>query len=102
VRTLVLKQGSHFDLLFGATAIGLEGAYNERLNAVAQKVGKGRWHSHMFRHEFGYTMLRAGCSIKYIQQFLNHKKIRTTEIYTKVDVQDVRKVLDTYHPLGQP
>ncbi len=102
VRELILKKGSNLDLLFGATSIGLEKAYNERLNEVAQKVGRGRWHSHLFRHEFGYLMLRAGCSIKYIQQFLNHKKIRTTEIYTKVDVQDVRKVLDTFHPLGQP
>jgi integrase/recombinase XerC len=102
LRPLVLKpQSLKTKLLFGGSVSGIEKAYNLRLNEVAKTMGKDGWHSHLFRHEFGYLMLRSGCSIRHIQQLLNHRNITTTEIYTKVDVEDVRRVLDSYHPRGQ-
>jgi len=101
LRPLVLKpQSLKTKLLFGGSVSGIEKAYNLRLNEVAKTQGKDGWHSHLFRHEFGYLMLRSGCSIRHIQQLLNHRNITTTEIYTKVDVEDVRRVLDSYHPRG--
>jgi site-specific recombinase XerD len=54
-------------------------------------LGIGRWYNHKFRHALGYHLLRSGCSLRYIQGILGHEKIRTTEIYTKVDSEDVRR-----------
>ena len=46
----------------------------------------------------GYHLFRAGCNIRYIQEILGHKLFRNTEIYTKVDSEDLRSVLDNCHP----
>lgn len=58
-------------------------------------------HSHLFRHAVGYHLLRAGCPLPYIQQVLGHRRLRNTEVYTKVDAEDLRLVLETYHPRGR-
>ena len=54
--------------------------------------------SHGFRHSLGTHLLRAGCDIRHIQVILGHEKLETTQIYTQVDGDDVKKCLDEYHP----
>lgn len=86
------------DLLFGVKRQGLCEVVNEHLNRVAKKLGHKGFTSHKFRHALGYHLLRAGCSIRHIQEILGHKCLRSTEVYTKVDKEELKKILDTCHP----
>lgn len=58
----------------------------------------GNYTSHVFRHSVGYHLLKAGCDIRYIQELLGHERLRSTEIYTKVDKEDLVGVIDKFHP----
>lgn len=84
--------------LFGVKWDPLTKVVNRVLQERAQAIGLGRFTSHMFRHALGFHLLRAGCNIRHIQSILGHKMLHNTEIYTKVDKEDLRDVLDRYHP----
>jgi len=84
--------------LFGVRWQPFEKQVNKALKQTASVLGFTGVTPHGVRHALGYHLLRAGCSIRYIQAILGHKLIRCTEIYTKVDKEDLREVLDTYHP----
>ena len=85
-------------LLFGTPWFSLEKLVNKTLKRSAERLGMGRFTSHWFRHSLGYHLLRNGCSIRHIQQILGHKHLKNTEVYTKVDREDLKDVLDTCHP----
>ncbi len=53
---------------------------------------------HTFRHTFATLLLEAGVDIKYIQHFLGHSSIMTTQIYTHVNKKKQRMILDAKHP----
>ncbi|MCF6334293.1 MAG: tyrosine-type recombinase/integrase [Spirochaetales bacterium] len=86
------------DLLFGTPWYSMNRIINKTLKKVSNRLEFGNFTSHGFRHALGYHLLRAGCSIRYIQEILGHKRIRNTEIYTKVDRENLRDVLDNFHP----
>jgi Site-specific recombinase XerD len=45
---------------------------------------------HKCRHTFGTYLLRSGADIRVVQAVLGHTTIKTTEIYTHVNVDDLR------------
>lgn len=57
--------------------------------------------SHCFRHSYGSHMLESGCDIRYIADLLGHRKLSTTQGYTKVNVSDLKKVIRKTHPREQ-
>lgn len=85
-------------LLFSTPWFSLEKLVNKTLKKISDRLQLGHFTSHGFRHALGYHLLRAGCNIRYIQEILGHKSLKNTEVYTKVDREDLKEVLDNFHP----
>lgn len=69
------------------------------IKRLAQAAGVTKHVSpHTLRHSFATHMLQNGADLRIIQQLLGHENITTTEIYTHVDVEDLRKAILQYHP----
>jgi integrase/recombinase XerD len=55
---------------------------------------------HVLRHTFATHMLRGKASLRHLQEMLGHKRLTTTQIYTKVDISDLKAVHRRCHPRG--
>jgi integrase/recombinase XerD len=55
---------------------------------------------HTFRHSVATHLLQHGADIRHIQVLLGHASLKTTEVYTRVEIGDLRKVVARAHPRG--
>jgi len=55
---------------------------------------------HVFRHTVATHLLRNEADIRHIQVLLGHSSLQTTERYTRVEIHDLRKVVEKAHPRG--
>lgn len=53
---------------------------------------------HMLRHSFATAMLNNGCSMRDVQELLGHESLSTTQIYTHVSYETMRRAYDIAHP----
>ncbi len=75
--------------LIGASTVG---------SIVLRALARAQIHSphrgaHMFRHSLATRMLRKGASLTQIGQVLRHQNARTTEVYAKVDLIALRRLV---------
>ena len=71
------------------------------IDRCAKRVGlEGEVTPHVLRHTCATHMLRGGANIRHLQEMLGHASIESTQIYTRVTVEELRDVHARFHPRG--
>src|SRR5690606_20292674 len=66
---------------------------------LAEKSGINKNISpHTFRHSFATHLVEGGADLRAVQEMLGHESITTTEIYTHLDRDYLRSVINAFHP----
>lgn len=76
--------------------------FGQDLKELAEEAGLDpeRVSPHVLRHAFASHLLDRGADLRAVQQLLGHADISTTEIYTHVLEERLKKLVNDHHPLA--
>lgn len=99
-RPILLKNSINDDLFIGNTTHKMtRQGFFKILKKEIQRCGiKKEVSPHILRHTFATHLLSHGADLRVIQILLGHEDITTTEIYTHITNDKIKKDYEAYHP----
>jgi integrase/recombinase XerD len=105
-RPRFLAEGATSPFLFPSR--GKEGhltrqRFGQLLKEIGLKAGiePTRISPHVLRHAFATHLLDHGADLRSLQKMLGHADIATTQIYTHVQQDRLKTLVETHHPLSK-
>jgi tyrosine recombinase XerC len=93
-----LRRAAPLFLNHRTTRLSDRGARNIVAKWVNQAALRQKISPHAFRHSFATHLLDRGCDLRSVQEMLGHRNITTTQIYTHVSPEHLKKVYQQSHP----
>ncbi|WP_374372255.1 site-specific tyrosine recombinase XerD [Dongia sp.] len=77
--------------------------FGQLLKEIGLRAGldPARISPHVLRHAFATHLLDHGADLRSLQKMLGHADIATTQIYTHVQEERLKSMVEAHHPLGQ-
>jgi len=69
------------------------------ISKYAQHSGIGKnIHPHSLRHSFATHLVNGGCDVRVVQEMLGHSSLSTTQRYTHINLEKLKKTYMAAHP----